>query len=412
MTRFVTHRTHGPADPARERARLWRVQRLVAAAVAAGSIGAAWLAVGLGAGAAAAAAVIVAGLAPLAVAAPLTAWLAARAQRRTLLWAAPAAAAAALLACDLLAGSAGVAAVIACAAVVGSARAVFDATTTDVLHHLVAPERRSDAAQGLTRSFGAGSALGIAGALGAGLLAGPHGAVALAALLAALAAVVAARHHPDLDLRIDGAPTLGAALARAGLIVAGDPLLRRVVAAGALSTAVGAAQAAVLIVWLHDGVGLRGALAPALLAGFAAVRLGRPLVARLTARARPGSILAMALAVQAAAALVAWSARGGVAAAAAYALALAAATFLGILVTRALRIAAAHDLAPAVGLASGAAWAVAASAGALAGAALALGAGLADTHLIIAAVALAGAVAAATRVATTARRWRPETRRA
>ncbi len=403
MAHLVTHHTHS-ADTVRERARLWRVQRLVAAAMAAGSIGAVWLAATLGGGPAAVAAVIVAGLAPLAVAAPLAAWLAGRAHRRTLLWGAPAAAGAALVACDLTAGALGVGAVIACAVVVGAARAVFDGATTDVLHHLVAPERRSDAAHDLTTRFGAGSALGVAGALGVGLVAGPHGAIAVAALLAAAGSLVASRHHPDLDLRIAGQPQLGPALRRATLILTGDPLLRRVVAAGALSAAVGAAQAAVLIVWLRDGVGLRGALAPALIAGFVAMRLGRPLVRRAAARARLGSVLSMALGVQAASALAAYGADGTFASASAYALSLAAAAFLGVLVTRALRIAAAHDLAPAVGLASGAAWALAASLGAVAGAALALGIGLAATHLVLAAVALSGAGAGAARAAVRARR--------
>ncbi len=407
MDRFVTHRTHGPADPARERARLWRVQRLVAAAIAAGSIGAVWLAATLGGGPAGAAAVIIAGVAPLAVAAPLAAWLAPRALRRTLLWGAPAVAAAALIVCTLVADSLGVGAIVACAALMGASRAVFDAATADVLHHLVDPERRGQAAHGLTRSFGAGSALGVAGALGVGILAGPHGAIALGALLATAGAVVAARHHPDLDLRMEGGPRLGPALQRAIAIVAGEPLLRRVVLAGALSAAVGAAQAAVLIVWLHDGVGLRGALIPALLAGFVAMRLGRPLVARLAERARHGAILAMALSVQAAAALVAFLASGTAMAAAAYALALGAAAFLGILVTRALRIAADHDLAPAVGLASGAAWAIATSLGAAAGATLALALGLAATHLAIAGIALVGAAAVAGRNAATGRFWRP-----
>lgn len=407
MGHFVTHHTSTPADTARERARLWRVQRLVAAALTAGSIGAVWLAATLGAGPAGTAAVIAAGLAPLAVATPLAAWLAGRAQRRTLLWGAPAVAAGALVACDLTAVALDLPAIVACAVVVGAARAVFDGATTDVLHQLVAPERRAEAAHGLTTSFGAGSALGVAGALGVGLVAGPRGAVAVAALLAAAGALVAARHHPDLDLRIDDQPRLGPALRRALVLLTGDRLLRRVLLAGALSAAVGAAQAAVLIVWLTHGVGLRGALVPALIAGFAAVRLGRPIVRRLGSRARLGSVLAMALGVQAAAALAAYGASGTVTAAAAYALSLAAAAFLGILVTRALRIAAAHDLAPAVGLAAGAAWALAASAGAVAGGALALGVGLAGTHLVLAAVALAGALSCVARSATSGRRGAP-----
>lgn len=403
MAHFVTHHTHAPVDTARERARLWRVQRLVAAALTAGSIGAVWLAVTLGTGPVGAAAVIVAGVAPLALGAPLAAALAARVPRRTLLWGSPAVAAAALITCDLTTGALGLPAVVACVFVVGAARAVFDSATTDVLHHLVAPERRADAAQGLTTSFGAGSALGVAGALGVGLVAGPHGAIAVAALLAAGGALVAARHHPDLDMRTDDGPPLDLALRQAALIVAGDRLLRRVLLAGSLSAAVGAAQAAVLIVWLKDGVGLRGALVPALAAGFVAVRLGRPLVRRVTARARLSSVLAMALAVQAAAALTAYGARGTFTAAAAYALSLAAAAFLGILVTRALRIAASHDLAPAVGMAAGAVWALAAGVGAIAGAALALGVGLASTHLVLAAVALAGAAAGAARSAASSR---------
>jgi hypothetical protein len=158
----------------------------------------------------------------------------------------------------------------------------------------------------------------------------------------------------------------------------------------------------VLIVWLRDGVGLRGELVPALLGGFAAMRIGRPLVLRLAARARPGTVLTVALAVQASASLAAYSAHGSLGAASAYALSLAAGAFLGILVNRALSVSSPSGLAPAVGMASGAVWALAACAGAGAGAGLAAGLGLAETHLVLAALAILGAVAVATRAAATA----------
>ncbi|MGD9696533.1 MAG: MFS transporter [Thermoleophilia bacterium] len=405
---FVAYRTRQPADTARERARLWRVQLLMAAAVACGSIGAVWLAATMGAGAAGAAAVIVAGLLPVALATPLAAWVAGRVARRTLLWSAPATLAAALVACDLSAEALGVGSVIACAMLMGVARVAFDGVTADVLHQLVDDARRPDATRDLTARFGAGSALGLAGALGAGLLLrGPEGAILFAGGLALAAAVVAARHHPDLDLRMSGRPPLTAAVRAALRVVAGDAVLRRVLVAGAWSTGVGAAQAAVLIVWLKDGVGLRGALVPALMAGFAAVRLSRPLVRRLAARSRPGSVLVMALGVQAAASLTAYALRGAVGAAAAYALSLAAGVFLGVLVNRALRIAAPAPLAPAVGLAAGAVWALAACAGAAAGGLLATGVGLAGTHLVLAAVALTASAALAVRAAAAGATLRP-----
>ncbi|WP_217914487.1 hypothetical protein [Miltoncostaea marina] len=390
MGRFVTH--HTTADTARERARMWRLQRLFAAALTCGSIGAVWLAATMGTGAAGAAAVIVAGLAPVAVALPIAAPLVARARRRAVLWGSPAAMCAAFAACLLAAGTSGVALVVACAAVVGVARTLFDAATTDTLQQLVPAERRPDSAHALTQQFGAGSALGGAGTLLAGLVAGPQGAIALAALLAGAAAVVAARHHPDMDLRIDHQPAVAAALRGAAGTIASDRLLRRVLAAGAWSAGVGAAQGAVLIVWLKDGVGLRGALVPALMAGFVAVRLSRPLVRRIAGRARMASLLTLALSVQAAASVAAWSADGTLGASAAYGLSLAAGAFLAILVTRALRLAAGHDLAPAVGLAAGSAWATAGCAGAVAGGVLSATAGMAATHLVLAAVA--GSVAA------------------
>ena len=212
---------------------------------------------------------------------------------------------------------------------------------------------------------------------------------------------MAVRHHPDIDLRPQPAP-LSRTLAAAVRVVADDRLLRRIVLTGAWSTAVGAAQAAVLIVWLRDDVGLRGALVPALLAGFVAMRIGRPLVLRLAGRARPGTVLTTALAVQAAASLAAYSTHGSLGAASAYALSLAAGASLGILVNRALAASSPPDLAPAVGLASGAAWALAACAGAAAGACLAAGLGLAGTHLVLAALAILGAVAVATRAAAQA----------
>ena len=173
MAPFVTDRTHdnAPADAGRERLRLWAAQRLFAAAWAAAAIGTAWLAVRLGGGAIGAAAVVAAGLVPLALGAPVAARLAARVNRRTLLWGSQAAAAAALVACDLAAPAAGLAAPVACAALIGTARAVFDAATTDVLQHLTAPQRRRDACRDLTARFGAGHAAGVAGALVVGLAA-------------------------------------------------------------------------------------------------------------------------------------------------------------------------------------------------------------------------------------------------
>ena len=402
MANFVTHRTHTvtPVDTARERLRLWSSQRLFAAAWASATIGSAWLAVSLGGGALGAAAVLTAGLAPLAAAAPLAARLATRAQRRALLWSSQAAAAAALLAGDLAVPALGVGAAIACAAAIGVARAVFDAATMDVLQQLTAPGRRRDACRDLTARFGAGHAAGVAGALAVGFAAGPRGAVLLAAGLAALGALTAGRHHPDLDLRMPDAPPADRALGAALRLVAAEPTLRSTLVAGAWGIAIGAAQGAVLIAWLTEGVGLRDALVPALLAGFAATWLGRPLVARLTARARTWSALSLALGVQAAASLTAYSAGGSVGAAAAYALGLAAAGVLGFLVTRALRVAAPAELAPAVGLAAGAAWALAACAGAGVAAGLSIAVGLADTHLVLAALALVGAVALAGRAAT------------
>jgi predicted MFS family arabinose efflux permease len=392
---LVTH--HTQADTARERLRLWRVQLLFAAAVAAASVGGIWLSA-MGAGAAGAAAAIVAGLAPTAVATPLAAWAAGRVSRRAVLRGAPMVLAAAVLAGEVASPEIGVGAVVACVAVIGAARAAFDGATADLLHQLTAPGRRLDACGDLTARFGGGSAAGLAGALLVGLVAGPHGAIALGGVLAAVASLVATRHHPDIDLRPEGQP-LWRALGAAVRLVADDRPLRRILVTGAWSTAVGAAQAAVLIVWLRDDVGLRGALVPALLGGFVAMRIGRPLVLRLAGSARPGSVLTMALAVQASASLAAYSAHGSLGAASAYALSLAAGAFLGILVNRALRASSPPELAPAVGLASGAAWALAACVGAGAGAGLAAGLGLAETHLVLAALAILGAVALAARAA-------------
>ena len=405
MAPFVTDRTHdnAPADAGRERLRLWAAQRLFAAAWAAAAIGTAWLAVRLGGGAIGAAAVVAAGLVPLALGAPVAARLAARVNRRTLLWGSQAAAAAALVACDLAAPAAGLAAPVACAALIGAARAVFDAATTDVLQHLTAPQRRRDACRDLTARFGAGHAAGVAGALVVGLAAGPRGALLLAALVALAGGAVAGRHHPDLDLRVPDAPPPHRAFVAALRYLAGDRLLRRTLSAGAWAAAIGAAQGCVLIAWLSGDVGLRGALVPALLAGFVAVRLGRPLVVRAASGRRTWSALSAALAVQAAASLAAYSADGSVGAAAAYGLGLAAAAALGIVVTRALQVAAPPELAPAVGQAAGAAWALAACVGAGLAAGLALGVGLAETHLVLAALALAGATALTGRAAARSR---------
>jgi hypothetical protein len=394
MASFVTDRTHqGPSDAGRERLRLWAEQRLFAAAWAASAIGTAWLAVRLGGGAIGAAAVVAASLASLALGAPLAARAAARLDRRALLSGSQAAAAAALVACVVAAPAAGPAAAIACAVLVGAARAAFDATTTDVLQQLTDPERRRDACGDLTARFGAGHAAGVAGALVAGLAAGPDGALLLAAAAAAAGAAVAARHHPDLDLRVPEAPPPHRAFVAGLRHVAADRTLRGTLLAGAWASAIGAAQGSVLIAWLTGDVGLRGALVPALLVGFAVVRLARPAVVRTASRPRLGVALSAALAVQAAASLAAYTADGSLGAAAAYGLGLVAAAALGVTVTRALRVAAPPELAPAVGQAAGAAWSLAACAGAGLAAGLALGVGLAETHLVLTGLALAGATA-------------------
>lgn len=394
------------ADTARERVRLWWVQSLMSAAWGAATAALVWLAVVLGGGPVGAAAVLAAGLAPLALSTAGTAWLVARAPRRALLVAAPALAAVALIVCGVAADRAGVAAVAVCAAALGLARAVFDGATADVLHHLTTPERRADACRDLTARFGAGNAAGVAAALAIGVAGGPRAGVLLGGVLAATAAGVAAGHHPDLGIRVAGRPPLGHALRAAVDTARRQPLLRRSLVAGAVGIAVGAAQATVLIAWLKDGVGLREALPPTLLAGFAAVRLLRPLIVRHAQRRRPAALLATALGVQAAASLTAYAAHDSIAGAAAYGLSLGAAIFLGVLITRTLRDAVPAELAPVVGLAAGAAWALAGCVGAGAGALLATGAGIADTHLVLAAAALAGAAALTGRVVLTSGRCR------
>jgi hypothetical protein len=399
-----------PADTVRERSRLWLAQTLFAAAQTGGAVALVWLAVTLGGGAPAAAGVIATGLTALALGTAPAAWIAARAPRRTLLWGAQAAAAAALAGGAAAAPWAGVAALTAGAALLGAARAAFDAAAADVLHQLVAPERQHDACRDLTARFAAGQVLGLAGVLIAGWDLGPRAAVLVAAGLAGAGALAAARHHPDIDLRTPGRPSLARALARGAGLAARHPLLRATLAAGALAVALGGAQAAVLIVWLHDGVGLRGALVPTLLAGLIALRLGMPLVGRLAARARPGAVLAAALAAQSAGALAARSADGWAGSAVAYALTLAAGALVGALANRVRAAAAPPELAPAVGLAGGAAWAVAAGAGAAAGAALAGAVGLAALHLWLATTAGAAALAAAAALARTPRRRPPRGR--
>jgi hypothetical protein len=405
---LVTSDTHAAgvpaADPVRERGRLWCAQTLFAAAQAAATVGLVWLAVTLGGGPGAAAAVLAAGLVGLALGTAPAVWIGARAPRRTLLWSSQAAAGLALAAAAWTVPWAGIAALGVAAALLGLARAGFDGAATDVLHQLVAPERQHDACRDLTARFGAGQALGLAGALLAGLEAGPRGAVLLGALLAGAGAAAAARHHPDIDLRAPGRPSLARALAEGALLAAGDRLLRRTLVAGAAAVALGGAQAAVLIVWLRDGVGLRGALVPALLIGLLALRLGRPAVARLAARARPRAVLAMALGAQAAGSLAAHGADGYAGGASAYALSLTAGALLGALVNRARHAAAPGDLAPAVGLVAGAAWAVAAGIGAALGAILAGALGLADLQLVLAALAAAGALASAVPAARRGRR--------
>lgn len=398
---FVTYRT-GPADTARERARLWWAQALLAAALGAGTVGLTWLAVSLGGGAGVAGSVIAAALAPVALGSAPAAWLASRTRRRLLLAGSAAAAALALVTAVSLGPDLRPGLIALFALGLGTARVAFDGAAADVLHHLVEPARRPAAAGDLTARFGRGQFAGLALALGVGLAAGPRGAAGVAAGLAAAAALVAAGHHRDLDIRVAAMPL--ALAVRAGAREAWrDPVLGRTLAAGAVGVALGSAQAAMLIVWLRDGVGLRGALAPALLAGLLAIRLARPALVRLASGSHPRHVLAMAFALQAAGSLAAYRAGGAAGAAAAYALVLGAGACLAVLVNRVRQVAGPPDLAPAVGLAGGAAWALAGCAGAAGGGLLAALAGVGDAHLVLAALASAAAVAAVARADRSAR---------
>jgi hypothetical protein len=386
--------SHGTdAGALRERARLWRGQLLFATAQAAGTIGVVWLSATRGGGPAAAALIVAAGLAPLAVGTAPAALLVAHVSRRVLLRVAQLSAAVALGAVIVTPGGTNPLAMAGALALVGAARAVFDATAADVLQQLVAPDRTHDAMGDLTRRFAVGQASGLAVALAAGLIAGPAAAVLVAAGAAAAGALLAAGHGSRIDLRPDGAVPLHRAIRAGAVLAARDRGLRRTVAGGAVSVAIGAALSAMLVLWLRDGVGLRGSLVPALALGLLAVRLARPLLVRAASRVGSRGLVAVALTIQAAAALTADAAGGATAAAAAFALSIASGAFLATLITRAHRGAAPSAFAPGIAVVCGAAWALAAAAGAVAGGGLALTVGLDDTYPVRAAAAAAAAAA-------------------
>jgi hypothetical protein len=217
--------------------------------------------------------------------------------------------------------------------------------------------------------------------------------VLVAAGAAAAGALLAVGHGSRIDLRPDGAVPLHRAIRAGAVLAARDRRLRRAVAGGAVSVAIGAALSAMLVLWLRDGVGLRGSLIPALALGLLAVRLARPLLVRAAAGVGSRGLVAVALTIQASAALTANAAGGAATAAAAFALSIASGAFLATLITRAHRGAAPPAVAPGVAVVCGAAWALAAATGVVAGGALALTVGLGDTYLVLAAAALAAVAA-------------------
>lgn len=389
------HQVPAPSAGAlRERARLWRAQTAFSAVQAAGTIGLVWLSATEGGGPLAAALIIAASVLPVALGAAPAAWLVAHASRRTLLWTAQLAALVALIGAAVVGADHGAAPLVAAIAVVGSARAVFDAVSGDVLSQLVAHQRTHEAMRDLTRRFGLGQVIGLAGTMVTGLLGGPIAAVWLAVALAAVGTVLALGHDEVIDLRPEGATPLHHGLRAGAALLWREPQLRAAVGGGAVSVAIGAALSACLILWLRDGVGLRGTLVPTLMVGLLLVRIARPVLVRVARRVSSRTLAFTALGIQAGAALVAHEAGGMFSASAAYALSLASGAFLATLITRAHTRAAPPVVAPAVAQACSAAWALAAAAGATVGAVLAVTVGMADAYLVLAAVALGAAAVA------------------
>ncbi|HMM49330.1 MAG TPA: hypothetical protein PKE32_06930 [Miltoncostaeaceae bacterium] len=350
-----------------------------------------WLSATVGGGPAAAAAIIAASVLPLAFVGPPAALAVARGSRRRLMAAAQIGAGGALL-LFLIGPLADVPpAMAATALLMGITRAVFDATAADVLLHLVARSRTHAAMSQLTRRFGAGQALGVAGVLALGALFGPRGALGFAVAAALTGAAVTLSHSHHIELRPEGVIPLPHAV-RAGVRVAGgEPLLRGALLAGALSVAIGAALSTILVLWLRNEVGLHAGLIPALALGFVGVRLVRPALRYGATRSGPRGLIASALTIQAAAALVAYAAGGVLLSAAAFALSLASGAFVGALISSAQRAAAPTAVAPGVALVGGAVWASAGAGGAAVGAWLSLSVGMGATYLLLAAVALAAA---------------------
>lgn len=383
------------APALRERARLWRGQTAFSAVQVTGTIGLVWLSATTGGGPMDAALILAASLLPLAFGVAPATRLVAHVSRRTLLWSSQLTAFVALGVAALTAEALGATLMVAAIAVVGAARAVFDAVAADVLQQLVPLRRTHEAMGDLTRRFGLGQMLGLAGTMVVGLAAGPKAAVLLGAVLAGVGTVLAFGHRRQIDLRPPEATPLHSAVGAGFRLIVGNRSLRSAVAAGAVSVAIGGALSAVLILWLRDGVGLRGTLVPTLMLGFVAVRLARPALVRVARRVSSRTLVVVALAIQAAAAVAAVAADGAGVAAAAYALSLASGAFLATLITRAHTRVAPPAVAPGVGVACGAAWALAAAVGAGAGAGLALTLGMGEAYVVLAAVAVLGAVVAA-----------------
>ncbi|MEQ9336575.1 MAG: hypothetical protein RJQ03_05250, partial [Miltoncostaeaceae bacterium] len=364
---------------------------LFSAANAAGAVGLLWLSAISGGGPAAAGGIIGAALLAFVVAGPVGALAVAHGSRRHLLLAASVTGAASLAAVAVAGASPGTAWLIGAAIALGLARALYDATATDILQQLVDPTRVLDAMRDLTRRFGRGQALGLAAALSAGFIAGPRGVILAAAALALAAAAMVTGHGARIDLRPEGSVPAHVAMARAVRVIRHRPTLRRSVTGGAAAVAMGSALSALLILWLRDGVGLRGSLIPTLILGFMVVRLARPALLAMALRV-PGRVLvALALGLQAGTAVAAHGASGIAGAAGAYALSLASGALLATLILQAHRRAAPRAVAPGVGAVCGMAWALAAAAGAAGAAVLATGLGIGQAYLVLGALAAGGA---------------------
>ncbi|WP_217924461.1 hypothetical protein [Miltoncostaea oceani] len=394
--RRLTSLTSRSADvAARERLILWHSQRLFAASSGACAIGFAWLVHSLGYGPGPIAVALICQLAPTIVSGRLAGSLRVlRHGRQRILAVSQVLAAFACLAAMTSGTPAALIVIFLAAVVFGVARAVFDATSLDVIHHLVNDQRKVESIRSLTARHGEGQIAGAVIALSAGALAGPSAALACAAVVAAAGGLCSLRHSDLIDLVIGEKGPVAHEVRASLRVMARERRTRTSQVAGAIGAGLAGAQAALLIPWLVGGGAHLGRwVAPTLLSAVVGFWILRAPLARLVRILSDRLAAALAFGGLSAGYLSIARVEDPRVLAMGYCLILLAFGILAGLANNVRLQALSPDTGPATGLAGAALWAASGSLGA-AGSALLSGA-LAPGSVLIVMAALAALAALA-----------------